>query len=72
MVWQRKDDPADTTPFIPLGLKRWEIVPELGPREGEVIIDKITTSASIWQREMRTSKLLLLKGLRLRSGLNAR
>jgi biuret amidohydrolase len=45
MVWQRKDDPADTTPFIPQGSKRWEIVPELGPREGEVIIDKITMSA---------------------------
>jgi nicotinamidase-related amidase len=45
MVWQRKDDPADTTPFIPQGSKRWEIVPELGPREGEVVIDKITMSA---------------------------
>lgn len=45
MVWQRKDDPADTTPFIPQGSKRWEIVPELSPREGEVIIDKITMSA---------------------------
>jgi biuret amidohydrolase len=45
MVWQRKDDPADTTPFIASGSKRWEIVPELGPREGEVIIDKITMSA---------------------------
>ena len=45
MVWQRKDDPADTTPFISQGSKRWEIIPELGPREGEVIIDKITMSA---------------------------
>jgi biuret amidohydrolase len=45
MVWQRKDDPADTTPFIPHGSKRWEIVPELAPQEGEVIIDKITMSA---------------------------
>jgi biuret amidohydrolase len=45
MVWQRKDDPADTTPFIPQGSKRWEIAPELGPREGEVTIDKITMSA---------------------------
>jgi nicotinamidase-related amidase len=45
MVWQRKADPADTTPFIPQGSKRWEILPELGPREGEVIIDKITMSA---------------------------
>jgi biuret amidohydrolase len=45
MVWQRKKDPAETTPFIPQGSKRWEIVPELAPREGEVIIDKITMSA---------------------------
>jgi nicotinamidase-related amidase len=45
MVWQRKDDPANTTPFIPHGSKRWEIVPELAPREGEVTIDKITMSA---------------------------
>jgi nicotinamidase-related amidase len=45
MVWQRKDDPADTMPFIPQGSKRWEIIPELGPREGEVTIDKITMSA---------------------------
>ena len=45
MVWQAKGDPADTTPFIPQGSKRWEILPELGPREGEVIIDKITMSA---------------------------
>jgi nicotinamidase-related amidase len=45
MVWQGKDDPADTTPFIPQGSKRWEIVAELAPREGEVIIDKITMSA---------------------------
>jgi len=45
MVWQRKDDPADTTPFIPQGSKGWEIVPELGPREGEVVVDKITMSA---------------------------
>jgi nicotinamidase-related amidase len=45
MVWQRKDEPADTTPFILQGSARWEIVPELGPREEEVIVDKITMSA---------------------------
>lgn len=45
MVWQRKGDPRDTTPFIPQGSKGWEILPELSPREGEVIIDKITMSA---------------------------
>jgi biuret amidohydrolase len=45
MAWQRKADPADTTPFITQGSARWEIVPELAPSEGEVIIDKITMSA---------------------------
>jgi nicotinamidase-related amidase len=45
MVWQRKDNPADTTPFIPYGSPRWEVVPELAPREGEVVIDKITMSS---------------------------
>jgi nicotinamidase-related amidase len=77
MVWQRKNDPADTTPFIPQGSKRWEIVPELGPREGEVIIDKITMSAfegTFLNLAMRDAHLgaLSLQGLRLRLGLNPR
>jgi nicotinamidase-related amidase len=45
MVWQRKEDPADTTPFITQGSDRWQIVPELAPEVGEVTIDKITMSA---------------------------
>jgi nicotinamidase-related amidase len=45
MVWQRKGDPADTTPFITHGSAGWEIVSQLAPREGEVIVDKITMSA---------------------------
>ena len=45
MVWQRQSDPAKTRPFITQGSAAWQIVPELTPREDEVVIDKITMSA---------------------------
>jgi len=45
MIWQRKTDPAETKPFITQGSPAFQIVPELAPREDEVIIDKITMSA---------------------------
>src|SRR5262244_560592 len=45
MVWQRKKEAEETKPFFLQGSPPWEIVPELAPREGEVIIDKITMSA---------------------------
>ncbi len=45
MVWQQKKKPDETKPFFLQGSPLWEIVPELAPREGEVIIDKITMSA---------------------------
>jgi biuret amidohydrolase len=45
MVWQRKKKADETTPFFLQGSPQWEIVPELEPREGEVVIDKITMSA---------------------------
>jgi nicotinamidase-related amidase len=45
MVWQRKEEPQETTCFIPQGSLAFQIVPELEPREGEVIVDKITMSA---------------------------
>jgi len=45
MVWQRQSDPAKTRPFITQGSTAWQIVPELTPREDEVVIDKITMSA---------------------------
>jgi nicotinamidase-related amidase len=45
MVWQRKEDPHDTKCFIPYGSSTFQIVPELAPREGEVVVDKITMSA---------------------------
>ena len=45
MVWQRKKTPEDTKPAFLQGSPLWEIVPELAPRAGEVLIDKITMSA---------------------------
>jgi len=74
MVWQRKDDPADTTPFIPQGSKGWEIVPELGPREGEVVVDKITMSAfegTFLNLAMRDAHLeaLIIAGIALEVGI---
>lgn len=45
MIWQRKTDPDEIGPMIPHGSDAWQIVPELAPREDEVIIDKITMSA---------------------------
>src|SRR6516162_9277049 len=45
MVWQQKKRAEETKPFFLQGSPLWEIVPELAPREGEVVIDKITMSA---------------------------
>jgi len=45
MVWQRKEEPQETKCFIPHGSPAFQIVPELEPREGEVLVDKITMSA---------------------------
>jgi nicotinamidase-related amidase len=45
MVWQQKPSPEETKPFFLQGSPLWEIIPELTPQEGEVIIDKITMSA---------------------------
>ena len=44
-VWERKERAADTTPLIPHGSPGFELVPELEPRDGEAVIDKITMSA---------------------------
>jgi biuret amidohydrolase len=44
-VWQRKERAADTTPLIPHGSPGFQLAPELEPRAGEPIIDKITMSA---------------------------
>lgn len=45
MVWQRKEEPSETKCFIPYGSPAFQIVPELEPQEGEVLVDKITMSA---------------------------
>jgi biuret amidohydrolase len=44
-VWQRQARAADTTPLIPHGSPGFALVPELEPRPGEAVIDKITMSA---------------------------
>ncbi|HEY4355541.1 MAG TPA: isochorismatase family cysteine hydrolase [Acidobacteriaceae bacterium] len=45
MVWQRKEEPQETKCFIPQGSTGFQIVAELQPRDGEVVVDKITMSA---------------------------
>lgn len=45
MIWQRKDDPAQTLPLMLRESLSWQIVPELAPQADDVIIDKITMSA---------------------------
>jgi nicotinamidase-related amidase len=44
-TWQRTTRAADTTPLIPHGSPGFALAPELAPREGEPVIDKITMSA---------------------------
>lgn len=45
MAWQRTDDPDAVKPWFLRGTPGFELVPELAPREGEAILDKITFSA---------------------------
>jgi nicotinamidase-related amidase len=45
MIWQRKDDPAQTSPMMLRESASWQIVPELAPHADDVVIDKITMSA---------------------------
>lgn len=45
MVWQHKNDPAETKPLFTAGSPSWQIVPELTPQEDEPVIDKIAMSA---------------------------
>jgi biuret amidohydrolase len=44
-VWQRRARAADTTPLIPHGSPGFALAPELEPRPGEPVLDKITMSA---------------------------
>jgi nicotinamidase-related amidase len=45
MTWQGLDDPLKIRPMMTQGSPACQIVPELAPREDEVVIDKITMSA---------------------------
>ena len=44
-AWQRKARAADTRPLIPHGSPGFALAPELEPRAGEAVLDKITMSA---------------------------
>jgi biuret amidohydrolase len=74
MVWQRKDDPADTHPFISQHAPAFAIVPELQPAEEEVVVDKITMSAftgTFLEIAMRDAGLnaFLIAGIALEIGI---
>lgn len=43
--WQHRDDPDDVVVPFPRDSPQFQIVPELAPRSGEVVVDKITMSA---------------------------
>jgi biuret amidohydrolase len=45
MAWQRVDSPEKVKPMFPRDSPAFQIVPELEPRPGEAIVDKITMSA---------------------------
>ena len=45
MIWQGLTDPLKIRPMMTQGSAACEIVPDLPPREDEVVIDKITMSA---------------------------
>lgn len=45
MIWQKKDDPAQTSPLMLRESASWQIVPELAPQADDVVLDKITMSA---------------------------
>lgn len=74
MVWQHTKKPEETRPFFLQGSALWEIVPELAPREGEVIIDKITMSAfegTFLNLAMRDARLdcFVIAGIALEVGI---
>ena len=45
MIWQLLTDPSKIRPMMTQGSPACQIVPELAPREDEVVIDKISMSA---------------------------
>lgn len=74
MVWQRKTRPEETKPFFLQGSPLWEIDAELAPREGEIVIDKITMSAfegTFLNLAMRDARLdsFIIAGIALEVGI---
>lgn len=74
MIWQRKADPAETSPMMTQGSPAWEIVPELAARQDEVVIDKITMSAfesTFLNLALRDAKLesFIIAGIALEVGI---
>ena|ERR1700722_5782790 len=74
MIWQRKTDPVETNPMMTQGSPAWEIVPELAPRQDEVVIDKITMSAfesTFLNLALRDAKLesFIIAGIALEVGI---
>jgi biuret amidohydrolase len=74
MVWQQKKIAEDTKPPFLQGSPLWEIVPELAPHKGEVVIDKITMSAfegTFLQLAMRDARLdsFMIAGIALEVGI---
>lgn len=45
MAWQRKEEPAEVSPWFLRGTPAWEIVPELEPRPDDIVFDKLAMSA---------------------------
>jgi nicotinamidase-related amidase len=45
MAWQRAATPADVRVPFARGTPAWEIVPELAPRDDELVLDKLSMSA---------------------------
>jgi len=73
---QRKEEPQETKCFIPHGSPAFQIVPELEPREGEVLVDKITMSAfegTFLNLAMRDAGIssFLIAGIALEIGIEA-
>jgi nicotinamidase-related amidase len=74
MIWQRKADPVETNPMMTQASPAWEIVPELAPRQDEVVIDKITMSAfesTFLNLALRDAKLesFIIAGIALEVGI---
>jgi nicotinamidase-related amidase len=47
MAWQRVSTVAEVRPAMPRGSAAFELIPELQPRDSELVIDKISMSAFV-------------------------